>query len=94
MILKSVIKKNQKNYLDAYEKYLVLKHQHKAIKTDGVVKDIEHHNKVLNKINVGKTKSLANKIREQTQVKDTNTGSLSPTRTPNIKVTNNKTRGI
>ncbi|MFP3120986.1 hypothetical protein GCO76_06290 [Rickettsia sp. R2] len=92
--IKERYKKEPEKYLDAYEKYVVLKNQHKAIKTDGVIKDIDHHNKVINKINVDKTKSLANKIRGQTQVKDTNTRSLSPARTPNIKVTNNKTRGI
>ncbi|MFV9900835.1 MAG: hypothetical protein AB8U27_01255 [Rickettsia conorii subsp. raoultii] len=92
--LKERYKKEPEKYLDAYKKYVVLKNQYKVIKIDGIVKDIEHPNKVINKINVDKTKSLANKIREQTQVKDTNIRSLFPARTPNIKVTNNKTRGI
>lgn len=85
--IKERYKKEPEKYLEAYEKYVVLKNQHKAIKTDGVVKDIEHHNEVINKINADKTKSLANKIREQTQIKN-NIGSLSPSHTP----TNNKTR--
>lgn len=76
--IKERYKKEPEKYLEAYEKYVALKNQHKAIKTDGVVKDIVHHNKVINKINVDKTKSLANKIREQTQIKDSNIGSLSP----------------
>ncbi len=92
--IKERYKKEPEKYLEAYEKYVALKNQHKAIKTDGVVKDIVHHNKVLNKINVDKTKSLANKIREQTQIKDSNIGSLSPSCTPNINAINNKTRGI
>ncbi|ABV73898.1 hypothetical protein A1E_04910 [Rickettsia canadensis str. McKiel] len=91
--IKECYKKEPAKYLEAYEKYVALKNQCKAIETNGVVKNIEHHNKVINKINADKTKSLANKIREQIQVKDTNIGSLSPSRTPN-NPTNNKTRGI
>ncbi|WP_347939063.1 actin-based motility regulator RoaM [Rickettsia oklahomensis] len=91
--IKERYKKEPAKYLEAHEKYVALKNQHKAIETDGVVKDIAHHNKVINKINAGNTKSLANKIRTQTQVKDTNIRSLSPSRTPNNH-TNNKTRGI
>ena len=91
--IKECYKKEPEKYLEAYEKYVALKNQYKAIETNGVVKNIEHHNKVINKINADKTKSLANKIREQIQVKDTSIGSLSPSRTPN-NPTNNKTRGI
>jgi len=78
---------------EAYNKYKALKNQHKAIETNGIVKDKEHHNKVLTNINIHKTKSLADKMKEQTQVNNTNIGSLTPSRTPNNS-TNNKTRSL
>lgn len=55
-----------------------------------VVKDIEHHNKVINKINADKTKSLADKM---SQVKDTNVGSLTLSPTPNNSI-NHRTKRI
>ena len=81
-------------FSEAYDKYKALERQHRAIEADGIVKDIEHHNKVINKINSGKTKSLADKVRRQSKIKNNNVGSLSPARTPNINSINNKTRGI
>ncbi|QQV75646.1 hypothetical protein H6P87_01209 [Rickettsia tillamookensis] len=92
--VKTRYEKDPEKFSEAYDKYKALKNQHKAIETDGIVKDTEHHNKVINKINADKTKSLADKMREQTKVKNNNVGSLSPSRTPNINSTNNKTRGI
>lgn len=70
---------------EAYNKYKVLKNQHKAIDNEGIVKDVELHNKVLTNIK-------ADKIKKQATVTH-NIGSLHPSRTPNNSK-DSKTRGI
>ena len=80
--IKERYKKAPEKYLEAYEKYIALKNQHEAVGTNGIVKDVEHHNKVLTNINAYKTKTLADKMRKQTPVKGNNTRSLLPSRTP------------
>ncbi|WP_341792155.1 hypothetical protein [Rickettsia endosymbiont of Gonocerus acuteangulatus] len=86
--------KNPEKYSEAHQKYVALKNQHEAIETNGIVKDLDHHNKILGNINNTKSRSLTDKMKEQITVKDSIGGSLCPSRTPPNTSTNTKTRGI
>lgn len=85
--------RDPEKYSEAHKKYIALKNQHEAIETNGVVKDVDHHNKLLANINSTKNRSLADKMKEQITVKDS-IGSLCPSRTPFTNSTKNKTREI
>lgn len=82
--------KEPTKYQDAKEKHQALQNQHAAIMSNGVVKDIEHHNKVLNW-------QAASKIKKQIQGKEQGenyTTTLSPSKTPSSNLPNSKTRTI
>ncbi|HJD55306.1 MAG TPA: hypothetical protein LFW21_01365 [Rickettsia endosymbiont of Pyrocoelia pectoralis] len=83
--LGDAIKTHHGKDTEAYHKYKVLKNQHRAISAEGVVKDVNLHNKVLTNIK-------ADKIKKQATVAH-NIGSLQPSRTPNNSK-DSKTRGI
>ncbi|WP_341793247.1 MULTISPECIES: hypothetical protein [unclassified Rickettsia] len=82
--------KEPTKYQDAKEKHQALQNQHAAIMSNGVVKDIDHHNKVLNW-------QVASKIKKQIQGKEQGknyTTTLYPSKTPNSNLPNSKTRTI
>ncbi|WP_342270153.1 actin-based motility regulator RoaM [Rickettsia endosymbiont of Orchestes rusci] len=79
---------------DTKDKHQALQNQYEAIIGTGVVKDIEGHNKILNKI---RTRQVASKVKEQIQGKEQREGYntiLYPSKTPSNNLSNSKTRTI
>ncbi|MGX6960924.1 MAG: hypothetical protein ACIPMY_07000 [Rickettsia endosymbiont of Pentastiridius leporinus] len=79
-------KQEPEKHQESYGKYIALKNQYEAIETNGIVKNVSHHNKVLSNIKT-------DKVKKQATVKDS-IGNLCPSYTPNVNSINSKTRGI